>query len=206
MKTVLTISRQFGSGGRLIGKMLAEKLGIPFYDKEIIDRAAKISGFASEFIEDNEQRMKGIGSFAMTWTWGGGVWNSLENFESRIYAAEAEAIEGVAKEGACVIVGRCADSILKGKYPCFNVFIHGHIEDRVQRVLKYYRLETDEKKAAKLIASTDRQRARHYRYFTDSEWGDPGNYHICLDSAAIGVEKSVEILANAYQTFCATIE
>lgn len=203
MDAIITISRQFGSGGRLIGRMLAEKLGLPFYDREIIDQAAKTSGFAKDFIEDNEQKMKALGSVAMAPpAWLGGIWNNLENFESRIYAAEAEAIEGYAAEGACVIVGRCADSILKDKYPCFNVFIHGHLEDRVQRVLKYYKLENDEKRAAKLILSTDKQRARHYRYYTDAEWGDPNNYHICLDSAAIGIEKSVEILCAAYKLFC----
>ena len=204
MDAVITISRQFGSGGRLIGRMLADKLGIPFYDKEIIDQAAKTSGFAKEFIEDNEQKMKSLGTIAMaTPAWLGGVWTSLENFESRIYAAEAEAVEEFAKQGACVIVGRCADSILKGKCDCFNVFIHGHLEDRVQRVLKYYKLENDEKRAAKLILSTDKQRARHYRYYTDAEWGDPDNYHICLDSASMGVEKSVDILATAYKLYCA---
>ncbi len=200
MKTILTISRQFGSGGRLIGRLVAEKLGIPFYDREIIDLAAQKSGFASEFIKENEQKLKGLSTYAHTAPlWGGGLWGNFDNFESRIYAAEAEAIEHYASLGGCVIVGRCADYVLKDKAECLNVFIHADIESRAKRVIEVYHDESDEKRAQKLVRDADRLRARHYRYYTDAEWGDSANYHISLDSAKLGIEKCVELLVRAYQ-------
>jgi len=199
MNTIITISRQYGSGGRFVGKLLAEELNIPFYDKEIIAMASEDSGFAQEFIKENEQKMKGISSFAFTsGMWGGNLVNNFENIESKIYACEADAIEKIAKNGPCVIVGRCADYVLKDKYKCLDVFIHADMKDRVERVINIYRRTDDPKKAERLIKENDRMRARHYRYYTDSEWGASDNYHITLNSTVIGVENCAKILKEAY--------
>lgn len=202
MNTIITISRQYGSGGRFVGKLLAEELNIPFYDKEIIAMASEDSGFAQGFIKENEQKMKGISSFAFTASmWGGNLVNNFENIESKIYACEADAIEKIAKNGPCVIVGRCADYVLKDKYKCFNVFIHADMPSRVERVIKVFRRTDDVKKAERLIKENDRMRARHYRYYTDSEWGEANNYHITLNTSAIGVENCAKILKEAYLRF-----
>lgn len=202
MNTILTISRQFGSGGRLIGKQVAARLGVPFYDREIIDLAAQKSGYASEFIKENEQKLKGLSAYAPTAPlWGSGIWGSFENIESNIYAAEADAMEHYASLGGCVIVGRCADYVLRDKYPCLNVFIHADIASRAKRVMEVYKDETDEKRALKRIRDIDRLRARHYRYYTDAEWGNAANYHISLDSARLGEEHCVELLVEAYKLF-----
>ncbi len=202
MNTVITISRQYGSGGRFIGRLLADELGIPFYDKEIIAEASENSGFAQGFIQENEQKMKSMSSFAfMPSMWSGNIVNSFENVESKIYACEADAIEKFAKAGACVIVGRCADYVLRDKVKCLNVFIHADMPERVERIINMYHRADDAKKAERLIKENDRMRARHYRYYTDSEWGDCKNYHITLNSTAIGVEKCAQILKNAYLEF-----
>ncbi len=201
MNTVITISRQFGSGGRLIGKMLARKLGIPFYDKEIIEQASEKSGLAQEFIKENEQKRKGISSYAIPTSAWGGAWSNFDNLEARIYASEAEAIEKFAKQGPCVIVGRCADYVLKGKYRCLNVFIHSDTESRIKRIIEVYGDAKDKKKAQKIIKDADKSRARHYKYYTDAEWGGASNYHLCVNSAAFGVDRCVELLAESYAKF-----
>lgn len=202
MNTIITISRQYGSGGRFVGKLLADELGIPFYDKEIIAMASEDSGFAQEFIKENEQKMKGLSSFAFTsGVWGANLVGSFENIEAKIYACEADAIEKIAKQGACVIVGRCADYVLKDKYKCLNVFIHADMCSRVERVINVFRRTDDVKKAGRLIKENDRMRARHYRYYTDNEWGDAKNYHITLNTSAIGVENCAKILKEAYLRF-----
>lgn len=202
MNTVITISRQYGSGGRFVGRLLADSLGIPFYDKEIIAMASENSGFAQDFIKENEQKMKGLASVSFTPSvWGGSLINSFENFESRIYASETEAIEEIAKKGACVIVGRCADYVLKDKVRCMNVFIYADMPSRVDRVINVFRRTDDQKKAERIIKENDRMRARHYRYYTDSEWGASENYHISLNTSAFGVEKCAEILKEAYLKF-----
>ena len=202
MKTIVTISRQYGSGGRFIGRLLADELGIPFYDKEIIAQASENSGFAQEFIKENEQKMRGISSFAFTPSvFGANMVSNFENIESRIYSSEADAIEKFAKQGACVIVGRCADYVLKDKYKCLDVFIHADMKDRIDRVINIYHRTEDAKKAERLIKENDRMRARHYRYYTDAEWGESANYHITLNSTAIGVENCAKILKEAYLRF-----
>lgn len=204
MDTIITISRQYGSGGRFVGRLLADELGIPFYDKEIIAMAAEDSGLASEFISENEQKMKGISavSFA-TSPWGGvNLVNSFESIESRIFAFEANAIEKIARQGSCVIVGRCADYVLKNKAHCLNVFIHADMPSRVDRVINVFKRTDDRKKAERLIKENDRMRARHYRYYTDSEWGDCTSYQLTLNTAELGVEGCTRIIKQAYIEMC----
>ncbi|MEG2541267.1 MAG: cytidylate kinase-like family protein [Clostridia bacterium] len=202
MDTIITISRQFGSGGRLIGEKLANELGIPFYDKEIISLAAEKSGLANEFIQENEQKMKSINFFAFGSTFmGGNLWSNVENIETRIYACEAEAIKNLASQGACVIVGRCADYVLKDSFKCMNVFIHADMESRKKRITEVYGMYNDEKKVDKLIRANDRARAKHYEFYTDALWGNSINYDMTLNSAKFGLEGAVEALKCAYLKF-----
>lgn len=203
MNTVITISRQFGSGGRLIGKLLADKLGIPFYDKEIIIKAAEKSGLATGFIEENEQKRKSFYAYPVPPARWGVNPSSFDSFEAKIYAAEAEAIENCAKSGSCVIVGRCADYVLKGKANCINIFVYADEEDRIKRVMEVYGDAPTAKKAQKLIREKDRQRARHYRYYTDNEWGKSTEYDVCVNSATIGIDNCVEMLASMYKSVTA---
>ncbi len=202
MNTIITISRQYGSGGRFVGKLLADELGIPFYDKEIIAMASEDTGFAQDFIKENEQKMRGLTAFGITpGMWSGNLVNNFENMESKIYACEADVIDKIAQKGACVIVGRCADYLLKDKYKCLNVFIHADMPSRVERVIKVFERTDDPKRAERIIKENDRMRARHYRYYTDSEWGDAKSYHITLNTTAIGVENCAKILKEAYLRF-----
>ncbi|MCM1306887.1 MAG: cytidylate kinase-like family protein [Bacteroides sp.] len=201
MNTVITISRQYGSGGRLIGKLLAERLEIPFYDKEIILQAAEKSGLAAGFIEENEQKRKSFDLYPVANVRWGIAPNSFDSFEAKIYAAEADAIENCAKRGACVIVGRCADYVLKGKAKCLNVFIHADDDERIRRVIEEYKEAPNEKKAQKLLRDIDRNRARHYEYYTDAHWGKASEYDLCLNSSSLGVEKCIDILAATYRAY-----
>lgn len=202
MNTIITISRQYGSGGRFVGKLLADELGIPFYDKEIIAMASEDTGFAQDFIKENEQKMRGLTAFGITpGMWSGNLVNNFENMESKIYACEADVIDKIAQKGACVIVGRCADYLLKDKYKCLNVFIHADMPSRVERVINVFERTDDPKRAERIIKENDRMRARHYRYYTDSEWGDAKSYHITLNTTAIGVENCAKILKEAYLRF-----
>lgn len=201
MDTIITISRQYGSGGRFVGRLVSEELGIPFYDKEIIAMASEDSGFAQEFITENEEKMKGLSAVSFTSSpWGGNLMNSFENIESRIYALEANAIEKIARQGSCVIVGRCADYVLKDKAHCLRVFIHADMPSRVERVINVFKRTDDKKRAEKLIKENDRMRARHYRYYTDSEWGDCKGYHLALNTSELGVEGCAKIIVEAYKT------
>ena len=202
MNTIITISRQYGSGGRFVGKLLADELGIPFYDKEIIAMASEDTGFAQDFIKENEQKMRGLTTFGITpGMWSGNLVNNFENMESKIYACEADVIDKIAQKGACVIVGRCADYLLKDKYKCLNVFIHADMPSRVERVINVFERTDDPKRSERIIKENDRMRARHYRYYTDSEWGDAKSYHITLNTTAIGVENCAKILKEAYLRF-----
>ena len=201
MNTVITISRQYGSGGRLIGKLVAEKLGIPFYDREIILQAAEKSGLAAGFIEENEQKRKSFDVFPVTSVRWGIAPHTFDSLEAKIYAAQADVIENCARQGACVIVGRCADYVLKGKAKCLNVYVHADDDDRIKRVLEEYKEAPNAKKAQKLLRDVDRNRARHYEYYTDSLWGKANEYDICINSSTLGIEKSADMLVATYRAF-----
>ncbi len=199
MKTIITISRQFGSGGRLVGKLLSEKLNIPFYDKEIINQASEKSGFANDFIQENEQKMRPMSNYAFGSTFmGGNLWSNIENIETKIYSYEANAIKDFAKQGPCIFVGRCADYVLRDEYKCLNVFIHADIEHRVARIIDVYNLLDNPKKAEKMIRNTDKMRAKHYMFYTDATWGDAENYDISIDSGRFGIEQTAEIIKAIY--------
>lgn len=192
---VITVSRQFGSGGRTIGKEVAARLGIACYDSEIIDRVAEESGYAKSYIKEQgeySEHRSWIGRALASSARGGDLSN-----QDKLWIVQRRIILDIAKE-PCVIVGRCADSILSGREDVLNVFIHADKVFRAERIVKVYG-ETDVA-PAKRISDKDRRRAQYYKYYTDTKWGVAEHYHICLDSGRVGLEKCVDIIEELYRS------
>ena len=193
-KNIITISRQFGSGGRTVGKMLAERLGVPFYDKELVKKVADETGFDVGFIEENSEfsPSKSIFSFAMSQ--GIPVMQNGLSMSDFIFCVQRQIILKLAEQ-PCVIVGRGADYILRDREDCFNVFVHADIQSRAERIVRLY--GESEKKPEQRLADKDKKRKIYYKHYTDREWGDAKNYDICLNSGKIGIEKCVELILDA---------
>ena len=194
MNKIITIGRELGSGGRTIGKSVASKLGIPYYDREIIDKTAEESGLAIDFIESNEQKITGglLYKFGMGMSYGYG--NRILPLSNQIYNAQIKVIKEIADKGPCVIVGRCADYILKENENIMRVFIYSDIKHRIERAVRFYGL--NEQTAKKEIQKSDKERARHYNLFTDNTWGSRENYDLMLDSGYLGLDKCVDLICN----------
>lgn len=193
MNKIITISRQYGSGGREIGKKLAEAMGIPFYDKEIIKQAAKDTGFAEVAFEKAED--KANNSLLYSIAMGMNAYGNQElgfsslSLDDRIFLAQSNVIRKVAKEGPCVIVGRCADYILRENPNAVHLFIWADIEARVERATSLYGLPQD--KAAENIRKMDKRRANYYSYHANEKWGKVEHYHLSMKSNYLGIEDSV---------------
>lgn len=199
-KTIITISREFGSGGREIGKMLADQLKIPFYDKELIELAAKESGIDKELFEENDTRTsKGFHLFgALGYSLGGPLSSITElSLNDRLYMVQSEVVEQVASKGACVIVGRCADYVLRGRKDVLNVFIFADMKERKEKAIHSY--EVDERDIENSIKKIDKRRANYYEYYTDRKWGMAENYDICLNSSTFSIAGTAEIIKNLAQ-------
>lgn len=194
MKTrVITISREFGSGGRLIGKKLAEKMGVPYYDKELLDRIAEESGFSRQMMEEAEKRAKNGFLYSLTSAFGTGETGPESlSLNERFFLAQFDTIRKVAEEGSCVIVGRCADYILRGYPTTTNVFIYAEEGDKIKRAVEEYGVPENE--AKKIMHDTDKARANYYHYHTGRKWGDPVNYNLCIDSGYISVDDIVDLI------------
>ncbi len=194
---IITIGREYGSGGREIGQAVAKALGIAFYDKQIITLAAKKSGLSDEFIANNEQRMRSglMHNLAAASAYSGGFFSSqyLPLSES-IFISQAQVIRDIAGKESAVIVGRCADYILDGRQNTINIFIHAPQEARVKRIMRLHGV--DEAAAIKEILTSDKERGNHYFRYTDRKWGKAQNYDICINSALMGVDKTVEMLVD----------
>lgn len=186
---IITISREFGSGGRTIGRQTAERLGIPCYDSELIDKIAEKSGFAKEYIaEKGEYSAKG-GWFASAFS--DRTFNGTSN-QDYLWVVQRDIVLELAQKESCVIVGRCADYILKDTADCLTVFVHADISARAERIVKLYG-ETSQS-PEKRLKDKDRRRSSYYRFYTDRDWGAAQNYHLALDSGVLGIEKCVEII------------
>ncbi len=195
MNKIITISRQFGSGGRTIGKQVAASLGIPVYDKDIIEKTAEKSGFAREYIaEHGEYKSAGqwVGNILAASNSVGGISNG-----DLIWVTQRKIILDIAKEESCVIVGRCADYILEGQADLLKVFVYADKKFRAKRIVEEY----GESSVApeKRLKSKDKKRAAYYKYYTEMEWGDVKNYTISLNSGEIGIDKCSEILVDLYK-------
>ena len=188
---IITISREFGSGGRTIGRRTAEKLGIPCYDAELVQKIAEESGYAEAYVrEEGEETAGGWLSTILS-----DRTNGLTN-QDKIWNIQSKVITELAEKGPCVIVGRCADYILREKADLLTVFIHASMEKRAERIVKEYgeREETPEQR----LKDKDKRRAAYHRFYTDMKWGQAQNYDICLDSGELGLEKCIDILVQLY--------
>ncbi|MCD7980763.1 MAG: cytidylate kinase-like family protein [Clostridiales bacterium] len=192
---IITISREFGSAGRTIGRQTAERLGIPCYDAELIQKIAEESGLASEYIKEKEEHSvhaNPLVNIFMSDRTNGGF--SMQDY---VWSVQREVICGIAQKEACVIVGRCADYILRDRQDLLTVFIHADIEKRAERVERVYG-EMDDTPVLKRVKDKDKRRKTYHRFYTDREWGVAQNYHVCLDSGALGIESCVNILCSLY--------
>lgn len=191
---IITISRQFGSGGRTVGREVAKKLGIPCYDHELIERLAEESGFAKEYIK-NESEYRPFGSRLASALNVGTGFDPLTN-QDRLWIAQKRMILELGAKESCVIVGRCADAILEDRADCLRVFIHASFEQRAKRIVEVYG-ET-EVPTERRLRDKDKRRISYYQYYTDRTWGDINNYDVALDAGRLGIDKCVEIIAGLY--------
>lgn len=190
---IIAISRQFGSGGQTIGKLLAEQLNIPLYDREIISQVAKESGFAESYVEEKGEygsSDKAAGMFINR-----SCYSSASN-EDTIWNFQTKFIKEHAEKEPCIIIGRCADYILRNRLDVLRVFIHADMKERIKRISEVYKINDSDPE--KLLHQKDKRRAAYYQFYTDIKWGDTKNFHITLDSSAFGIEKCVQILKTLY--------
>ncbi len=184
---IITIAREYGSGGRYIGRLVAEKLGLKFYDKEFIQKLAQKTGLSEEYIENSEQKREALDNL------NNGYYAGMNNADE-LYVHEANLIKEIARKESCVIIGRCADFVLRDRKDVTKIFIYNDMESKIKRATKYYGL--DKQKAEKEIAKINKLRANHYKYYTEKEWNDHSNYDLCINSDALGVEKSAELICD----------
>lgn len=184
---VITIAREYGSGGRYIGRLVADKLGIKFYDKDFIEKLAQETGLSEEYIEENEQKIAKLSNF------NNGYYVGLNNSDE-LFLKESELIKDLANKESSVIIGRCADFILKDREDVLKVFIYSDMKDKVKRATEIYGF--DKAKAEKEIKRIDKLRSNHYKHYTEREWKDYSNYDICMNSDKLGVEKSAELICE----------
>lgn len=198
MDKIITLGRQYGSGGREIGQKIADHYGIPFYDNELITRAAKESGFAEETFAKAED--KATNSLLYSLAMGINVYGNQDfgftglSLDDRIFLAQSDVIRKVADEGPCVIVGRCADYVLKERENIVNLFVKASMSFRLERVVKEYGEE--EKKAADIILKNDKRRANYYSYHVGEKWTDLSNYDLVIRSDFAGIEQSVKCICD----------
>ena len=188
-KRIITISREFGSGGRFIGEEVAKKLGISYYDKNIIGQIAEKSGLSPEYIQENAELSPKKGLFAYAFS---GRDITGKSVEDMVYEAQRKVILDLAEKEPCVIIGRNADYILKDRDDVLNVFIHGDMSEKIQRLTSLYNVE--EKEAVKMMADTDKRRRTNYNFYTDQNWGKASNYTLCLNSSQLGYDRCEMII------------
>ena len=188
---IITISREVGSGGREIGRKLAEKLGIHCYDAELIQRIVEKSGYSADYVKEKGEDAAGgrLSMFLVDRSMG-------PTHQDTLWKVQSQVITELADKESCVIVGRCADYILQARADCLTVFVHADFKKRLERIVKEY--GEPEEKAEKWLKDKDKRRVSYYNYYTNKKWGEAENYHVCLDSGALGIDKCVEVLAQLY--------
>ena len=196
--TVITVARQYGSGGRFVAKKLAERLGIPYYDKELLTLAAKESGICEEMFEDHYEKPTRSLLFSLVTGMqmrgdAGSVYMDMP-LNHKIFLAQFDTIRNVAAKGPCVIVGRCGDYVLRDEKKVVSVFIKADMEERKARAVKYYNV--DRAMAEEVIRKADKQRANYYNYYATATWGAVENYDLCVDTGAVGVDGAVETIIH----------
>lgn len=197
-KRIITISREYGAGGRCVGHMIAEKLGIPFYDKDLVEQVAQESGFAPKFIEEHGEHSPNGSVFSYAFAPQGvpGVMNGLSTSDF-LWNVQCSVILQLAENGPCVIVGRNADYILKDRKDVLNVFLHAPIEFRAARIVESY--GADEKKPEAFLQERDKRRRLNYQHYTGRTWGQSQNYDLSLNTCTLGLEQCADIIIRAVQ-------
>ena len=199
MLPVITISRQFGSGGHEVGEKLARQLDVPFYDKALIAMAAKQSGLSEEVFASADEKASSSLLYSMvmgSYSFGARVPGINEMpINDKLFLIQSDIIKKAAEEGPCVIIGRCADYILREHGNCMNVFIHASKEDRVRRSVA--KKDCEERKASDFVTKKDKQRANYYNFYSNKRWDDLQNYDITIDTSRFTVDEAVELLIDA---------
>ena len=194
---IYTIGREFGSGGREVGEKLAAKLGIKLYDKELLQQAAKDSGFCEEIFENHDEKPTNSFLYSLVMdTYSVSGYSAAPFLDMplnhKVFLAQFETIKKIAEKESCVIVGRCADYALSDNPDCINVFIHADLDVRIKNVSR--NLNITENKARDIINKTDKQRASYYNYYTSKKWGDSKSYNLSLDAGKLGTDNCVEMI------------
>jgi len=203
MKTVITIGREFGSAGHEIGEKLAKEFDIPFYDKELLTRAAKESGFCEEMIKCHDERPTNSFLYNLvmdTYSFG---YNSATMVDmpisQKVFLAQFEAIKKIASEGPSVIVGRCADYALEENPNALSIFIYGNKNAKIKRIMERY--ELNEPRAKEMMQKKDKQRASYYNYYSSKKWGYSSTYDLCINSSILGIDGTVQMLKQYIEAF-----
>ncbi len=203
MNTIITIGRQFGSAGREIGEKVAAYFGIPCYDKELLSRAAKESGFCEEMIETHDERPTNSFLYNLvmdTYSFGYNASSFIDMpISHKIFLAQFDTIKKMASEQPCVIVGRCADYALSEYDNCINLFIYGNEDKKVKRIMEKYNLT--ESKAKDMIIKKDKQRQSYYNYYSSKKWGRADSYDLCINSSLLGIEGTVKLIIQTVESF-----
>ncbi|MBD8973879.1 MAG: cytidylate kinase-like family protein [Clostridiales bacterium] len=194
---IYTIGREFGSGGKAVGEKLAERLGIKLYDKELLQQAAKDSGFCEEIFENHDEKPTNSFLYSLVMdTYSVSGYSAAPFLDMplnhKVFLAQFETIKKIAETESCVIVGRCADYALADNPDCINIFIHADMDIRVRNICKS--LNVTENKARDIINKTDKQRASYYNYYTSKKWGDSKSYNLSLDAGKLGIDNCVEMI------------
>ena len=203
MQTVITIGRQYGSAGHEIGEKVAKYFGIPFYDKSILTRAAKDSGFCEEMIKNHDERPTNSFLYNLvmdTYSFGYNTSTFVDMpISHKVFLAQFDTVKKIADEGPCVIVGRCADYALSDYDNVLKLFIYGNDEDRCKRLMNRFKLE--EKEATDLMNKTDKKRSSYYNYYSSKKWGHAESYDLCINSSLLGIDKTVNLIVQAVEEF-----
>ncbi len=202
-QTVVTLGREYGSGGHEIGQRLAQSMGVPFYDREILTRAAKDSGICEDVLAEHDERatagyLFSLAARAGTVTQGTGLSMGVP-LNHRVFLAQFEAITRLAVEGPCVIVGRCGDYVLKDQPHVVNLFLYAPVQERVRRIMRVENLPQDQAKDR--VRRVDKQRQNYYNFFADGNWGQRGNYHLMLNTAGLTCEDAAQVLLEFVKRF-----
>ena len=196
---IYTIGREFGSFGKQVGEALAQKLGIKLYDKELLQQAAKDSGFCEEIFENHDEKPTNSFLYSLVMdTYSSGGYSTAPFMDMplnhKVFLAQFDSIKKIAESESCVIVGRCADYALENNPDCISIFVRADIEDRIKRISE--RLNISENKAKDLIHKEDKQRASYYNYYTSKKWGDARSYDLCINTSQISVEDAADFIIS----------
>ena len=197
-KIIITIGREYGSGGREIGRLLAEKLGIKCYDKELLTLASKESGLSEELFKSNDEKPTNSFLYSLvmdTYSVGYSTSSFIDMpLNHKVFMAQYDTIKKLAESESCVIVGRCADYALKNCPECISVFIKASMEFKIDRIMKLY--DYSENKAKDIITKTNKKRSNYYNFYTNKRWADSRSYDLCIDSSELGIDNSVELIMH----------